>query len=175
MIRVILINCAMLLLTFTLTVKLNAQNIYFNFSNGTNTSYNLSDVRKLTYDEDVLNLHLWDGTIYSWNVSTVGNYQFDENSLQIEDFLNLANIWEVTIYPNPANSFFNVAFFLPQEDNITIELFDTQGNLIHTEKTGNVSSGRHTISVEINGLPNGIYLCKLTGQKQMVTKKIIKE
>jgi len=56
------------------TTELNAQSIHFNYTDGTNASYNLEDVRKITFDADVMNLHLWDGSVYSWNVSTIGYY-----------------------------------------------------------------------------------------------------
>ena len=66
----------LLLLSFIGIVGIgNAQSIHFNFIDGTNTSYNLEDLRKITFDADVMNLHMLDGSLYAWNVSTIGHYQ----------------------------------------------------------------------------------------------------
>ena len=59
------------------SISSKAQSIYFNYSNGTNAAYNLTDVRKITFVADEMNLQLFDGSVYSWNVSSIGHYQYD--------------------------------------------------------------------------------------------------
>ena len=77
-----------------LTVSSQAQSIYFNYTNGTNASYLLEDVRKITFDNDVMNLHFLDGTLYAWNVSTIGYYQYEESALGVEEVLGRGNAWQ---------------------------------------------------------------------------------
>ncbi len=43
----------------------HAQSIYFNYTDGTNAAYNLADIRKITFDVDLMQLHMNDGSIYS--------------------------------------------------------------------------------------------------------------
>ena len=43
----------------------------------TQSSYGLEDVRKITFDGDLMNLHLLDGSLYTWNVSTILNVSFN--------------------------------------------------------------------------------------------------
>ena len=87
-----------------------AQSIHFNYTDGTNASYNLEDVRKITFDADVMNLHLLDGSVYAWNVSTIGHYEYDETSLNLNEWISAANAWEVSVYPNPTSTDLQLGF-----------------------------------------------------------------
>ena len=71
-----------IILGFLLSIiaSVNAQTIDFNYTDGTTSSYNLNDIRKITFDVDIMNLHLWDGTIYSWDVNTIGQYEYNEGT-----------------------------------------------------------------------------------------------
>jgi hypothetical protein len=151
-----------------------AQSIQFNYTDGTNTSYNLEDVRKITFDNDVMNLHLLDGSIYSWNVSTIGYYQYDESSLNIQEWLNNKNEWELTLFPNPTSSVLNVSFNLPESDEVSIELYDMKGKLILTKNLGKKETGAHQEVLNLTIVPKGTYVCRLAGQKNTIKKQLIK-
>ena len=165
---------AMLGITMLFAVGLRAQSIHFNYTDGTNASYNLEDVRKITFDTDLMNLHLWDGTVYAWNVSTIGYYQYDESSLNVQAWLNKANAWEVVIFPNPPSTNLNVRYNLPKEDVITIALYDMQGKLVLIKNLGKLSPGEHQESLDVSNLPKSTYVCHINGRNQSVTKSIIK-
>jgi hypothetical protein len=151
-----------------------AQSIHFNYTDGTNAAYNLEDVRKVTFNADVMNLHLLDGSVYAWNVSTIGYYQYDESSVNLLEWLNNANGWEVNVYPNPTSTSLNISFNLPQADDVSINLYDTQGKLISEKKIGKKESGKHQEILDLTGIPQGTYICRISGQKNMITKQVIK-
>ena len=152
-----------------------AQSIHFNYTDGTNASYNLEDVRKITFDADVMNLYLLDGSVYAWNVSTIGDYQYDETLVNVQEWLNNANAWEMAVYPNPTNSMLNIRFQLPKEDNISIALIDIQGKLLLYKNLGNKAVGEHQETFDLNGIPQGTYICLISGQKNTITKQLIKQ
>ena len=165
---------AMLGITMLFAVGLRAQSIHFNYTDGTNASYNLEDVRKITFDADLMNLHLLDGSVYAWNVSTIGDYQYNESLLNVQEWLNSANAWEVVIFPNPTSTNLNVRYNLPKEDVITIALFDMQGKLILQKCLGIQVSGEQQQTLDVSNLPEGSYVCRIKGQHQTVTKTVIK-
>ena len=152
-----------------------AQSIHFNYTNGTNASHNLQDVRKITFDADVMNLHLLDGSVYAWNVSSIGFYEYDESSVNIEDWLNQANAWDVEVYPNPTSTLLNVQFNLPKEDKLFIGLYDVQGKLVLEKSLGNSNAGEHKEMLDLTHLPNGTYVCRISGQQHSITKKVFKQ
>jgi hypothetical protein len=152
-----------------------AQSIHFNYTDGTNASYNLEDVRKITFDADVMNLHLLDGSVYAWNVSTIGHYEYDETSLNLNEWISAANAWEVQVYPNPTSTNLHVRFNLPKEDEISIALYDLQGKMILEKKMGNKISGEHQETLDLKDLPQGTYVCRITGKQNSITKQVIKQ
>jgi hypothetical protein len=156
------------------TSQLKSQSIYFNFTNGTNSSYNLQDVRKITFDADLMNLHLWDGSMFSWNVSTIGYYEHNQSSSNVQELLNVANSWDVAIFPNPPSTTLNVIYNLPKEDEITIALFDMQGNLILQKSLGKQVFGEHQETLDLTNIPQGTYVCRISGRQNTITKTAIK-
>ena len=165
---------AMLGITMLFAVGLRAQSIHFNYTDGTNASYNLEDVRKITFDANLMNLHLLDGSVYGWNVSTIGDYQYNESSLNVQEWLNSANAWEVVIFPNPTSTNLNLRYNLPKDDEITIALFDMQGKLILQKSLGKQVSGEQQQTLDVSNLHEGSYVCRIKGQHQTVTKTVIK-
>ena len=165
---------ALLLATMLMGTMSFAQSIHFNYTDGTNASYNLEDVRKITFDIDVMNLHMLDGSVYAWNVSTIGYYQYDETSLNLQEWLNNANAREVTIFPNPTSSTLTVRFNLPLSDEVSIELYDIQEKLILTKSLGKKETGEHQEVLDLSNVSEGSYLCRLSGQKNTITKQLIK-
>lgn len=164
----------MLGITILFAVGLRAQSIHFNYTDGTNASYNLEDVRKITFDSDLMNLHLLDGSVYGWNVSTIGDYQYNESSLYVQEWLNSANAWEVVIFPNPTSTNLNLRYNLPKDDEITIALFEMQGKLILQKSLGKQVSGEQQQTLDVSNLKEGSYVCRIKGQHQTVTKTVIK-
>lgn len=165
---------AVIVIALLFTFGLRAQSIYFNYTDGTNSSYNLEDVRKITFDADLMNLHFWDGSMYGWNVSTIGDYQYNESSLNVQEWLNSANAWEVVIFPNPTSTNLNLRYNLPKDDEINIALFDMQGKLFLRKSLGKQLSGEQQQTLDVSNLPEGSYVCRIKGQHQTVTKTVIK-
>jgi hypothetical protein len=152
---------------------LAAQSVHFNYTDGTLASYNLEDVKKITFDSDVMNLHLQDGSFFSWNVSTIGFYQYDETTINTSELINLANAWEVGIFPNPTSTYLNVRFNLPHETEISISLFDVQGKLILTKDLGEKKSGEHIETLDLKNLAQGKYVCRISSPQNAISKQVI--
>jgi hypothetical protein len=164
----------MLVLSLFVVKDSFTQNIYFNYTDGTSASYNLQDVRKVTFTDDVMNLHLWDGAIYSWNVSTIGHYEYNETA-NIEDILTTVNNLNVRVFPNPVNTNLHVQFNTVKEDLITVSLFDLNGNVLIEKNLGKLGSGAHQEILELLKVPQGTYVCRISGQQSSITKQVVKQ
>jgi hypothetical protein len=152
-----------------------AQSIYFNYTNGTEASYALADVRKITFDDDVMNLHFIDGSLYSWNVSTIGYYKYDESLLNVQEWLNQANAREVIVYPNPTEASVNLQFHVPVADDVSLSLMDAQGKLMLEKKLGALPPGVHHETLDLGHLPQGMYVCRIAGRQHSINKQIVKK
>jgi len=151
------------------------QEIHFDYTDGTHGTYALEDVRKITFSGDVMNLHLLDGSEYSWNVSTISKYEYEETAVNTQEFLDKANAWDLAIFPNPTSTNLNVSFNSPQADDISITLYDLQGKVVLEKNLGTTAVGKHQQVLDISALTNGVYVCKISGGNNSVTKQIIKK
>ena len=152
--------------------SVNAQTIDFNYTDGTTSSYNLIDVRKITFDVDVMNLHLWDGTVYSWDVNTIGQYEHNEGTLGV---LQTLNDLKIKIFPNPTEDLLNLNFHYPKQGKLIMELYDIAGNLVLNRDFIELDSGLNQQSIDVSEIKSGIYNCRLIFENYSITKKIIKQ
>jgi hypothetical protein len=64
---------------------------------------------------------------------------------------------------------------LPQADEVSINLYDTQGKLISEKQIGKKESGKYQEVIDLTNIPQGIYVCRITGKHNTITKQIIKQ
>jgi flagellar basal-body rod modification protein FlgD len=159
------------------TVAVQAQNVHFNFTDGTQQSYALQDVRKTTFTDDVMNLHLTDGTVYSWNVSTIGHYEFDE-LVTVGNEPHAPTLALMKVYPNPTTGSLSVEYALEAETSVTIELRDMQGRTVRQMELGTQPAGQHTAQwdgTDTQGRPAaaGTYLCRIITPRVQMSRTFI--
>jgi hypothetical protein len=110
------------------------------------------------------------------DIQVIANNQCGSDTLiaQVQVIIVLPGIEQATesdsnvpnAFPNP---FTDKLFIDPKEENTSIEIYDIFGKMILTEK---YSSSK---CIDVSRLTKGIYLLHLINNKNMVTKKIIKE
>ena len=83
---------------------------------------------------------------------------------------NLVN--NVTVYPNPASNNASVDFNLTSDNNVSIVLVNTVGQLIMSENLGNMNTGIHTYQMDASSLSNGLYFLNITVGNNTITKKV---
>lgn len=80
----------------------------------------------------------------------------------------------VNLFPNPVNDVLNIQYSGNSLNEMQIEIFDVTGKSILVQKFYNVESGQQ-ISLNVNSLRKGIYLCKIHSDKQIIRiEKFIK-
>ena len=164
----VILGC--LLLHFVTLV--NAQTIDFSFNDGNTSSYNLDDVRKITFDSDIMNLHLLDGNIYSWNIGAIGHYEYNEGTVQLIELINKMN---VKMFPNPSADILNITYFISHRDKVSLDIYDSQGQLIIVKNIGPQSEGINQITIDVGDFKTGNYSCRLSVGNLSVVKKMIKQ
>jgi serine protease AprX len=81
-----------------------------------------------------------------------------------------------SIYPNPFNSSFQVAFYSPVKQTVLIELFDISGKQIYSQlKTFDVYSDNRFILSGADNIAVGVYLLTLKTDLKIYHEKIVKQ
>jgi hypothetical protein len=73
-------------------------------------------------------------------------------------------------YPNPFNPMTNIAFTLPRDGNVRLQVFDVRGRLVDTLIDGPTTAGSHTVPFDGTGLASGTYFYRLQGGGEVVTR-----
>ena len=76
-------------------------------------------------------------------------------------------------YPNPFNSNTRVNFYIPYDDRIRLDIYNLRGELITTPLNTYLGSGDHNLSLELKGLPSGVYIYRLSSTHNQINKKFV--
>ena len=80
----------------------------------------------------------------------------------------------IHLFPNPVNDVLNIQYSGSRLNDVQIEICDIAGRRISVQKFYDVEPGQQ-ISLNVNSLRKGIYLCKMLSDKQVIrTEKFIK-
>jgi len=90
----------------------------------------------------------------------------EKEELVLEKLGSLNSV-EVVLYPNPATNFINVN--VDNEQNFEIEVYDLIGNLVITQKLGELSNTENRL--DISNLQKGVYLMHIISTTERLIKK----
>ncbi len=76
-------------------------------------------------------------------------------------------------YPNPFNPTTTIPFYLENNAEITLAVYNARGQKVTTLQKGFVESGRHTVQFYGKDLPSGFYLSKLENGNNVETRNMI--
>jgi len=83
------------------------------------------------------------------------------------DHLQVSNV-----FPNPTKDAAQINVTLPQDEQLTLELFDNTGKLLRTQQQ-QVGAGVQTLELDLDGLIAGLYVVKLQTNQNSVYRKVV--
>ncbi len=122
------------------------------------------------------------GTDYSYNdfqVKPATKYYYRLKSVETNGNIQYSNVIEIftgernafaQIFPVPATEKLYLRTFLPQEDNILLEVYDLKGNKAAQQTWKSLSEGNHTLEINISELAKGNYLLKIHLKESGITE-----
>ncbi len=77
-------------------------------------------------------------------------------------------------YPNPFNPATIISYQLSSSSKVLLQVYDVLGREVKTLVDSQENAGIHSVSFNANGLPSGIYLCRLeTGTNTSMMKMVL--
>jgi hypothetical protein len=129
----------------------------------TETKYNTDGDRILETQYE------FDASTKVWKITATLYYYYSNFRATPADIQNAPSETPINVYPNPVNCF-SVLNIRSEEILNKIEIYSISGSLIQRKNTG--SSTQFSLS-ELNIFKPGIYLIKLVGTTDTITKKLI--
>jgi hypothetical protein len=84
---------------------------------------------------------------------------------------NLEDVVKVTLYPNPASDIVNIKLGSPLDGEVKLFLLDSRGKLIKTDFMEETAVEKE---INLQDLPAGLYLLKMTKGKLSNVYKVVK-
>ena len=109
-----------------------------------------------------------------------GAVRVEVNIEETGDTIEIPEVQGITsIYPNPFNPSTTIDYYLNNDENVLIEIYNIKGQRIKEFNLGRQSKGNHTLvwnAMDNNNknLPSGIYFTKMNiGNKSYLEKMIL--
>jgi hypothetical protein len=111
---------------------------------------------------------------YSYRLKQIDNDGKYEFSKSIYVDLNApANFDLKQNYPNPFNPSTTISFNLPENEFVTLKVFNAIGEEVLTLFEGNLEAGVHTYNFNASDFPSGLYIYNLTANNKKQTRKML--
>ena len=150
------------------TANLFAQStLYVKNKSGTQTSFALSSIKKLTFAAGNMTVTKTDASTQNFALSSNRYLSFKDIGTGVLTMENTESS-TLTVFPNPASNFLQIN----SAEDISgrqVQIINLQGQVVLQTVLQS-----QTTSVNITGLQTGIYLCRVQNQKQVNTIKFIK-
>ncbi|MCF8373132.1 MAG: T9SS type A sorting domain-containing protein [Bacteroidales bacterium] len=118
---------------------------------------------------------------YRWSVQSVDN-NFEGSAFAPEQSVTIVGIdeseanKEMQLYqniPNPFSGKTNIGFYIPQSEDIELNLYDNQGKLIQVLASGRFEKGNHSVEFNSGDLAFGNYYYSLKAGNGTISRKMI--
>jgi hypothetical protein len=115
-----------------------------------------------------------------WTDERSGGFNMDIFTSEITEILSndpvtgVPNKYELLQnYPNPFNPTTTIRFALPEASFVTIDIYNTMGQLVKSIANGSYPIGNHSVNFNAGNLSSGVYFYKLTADSFTETKKMM--
>jgi hypothetical protein len=76
-------------------------------------------------------------------------------------------------YPNPFNPSTTIAYSVPETQEVTLNVFNTNGQVVQTLVNGMVERGDHKVVFDASSLSSGVYIYTLQTPNQTAVRKMV--
>ena len=162
-------NILLLALVLLSSMGIKAQNLVVTLTNASIETFPISSIKSIKFGNSTMILNELNGTVTTWDISDINNYDFS-NSVGLNDQMNIENS-TLQLFPNPSNNLVNIQFSGVQVGNIVIDIIDVNGKQIQEVYRG-AHEGQQTYQWFSSSV-KGIYFCRISTNKKVITKPII--
>ncbi len=169
-------NKRLLCVVFLLSIgfsSLKAQNaLCVKEKSGTQTSFTLNGLRKLTFPTGSMMVNKTDGSTSTYTFSAIRSLTFSNLVNNVSPIVKKER-GNLTLYPNPVIDQLQMSYETLKDGNVLVEIIDFQGRILHRQ-TISCQEGTNQATISVAQLQKGLYLFRLQNRKNIETIKFIK-
>jgi len=152
---------------------LQAQNsLYLNEKSGTQTSFTLNGLRKLTFPAGSMMVNKTDGSTSTYAFSAIRSLTFSDLINNVSPMVKKEHS-NLTLYSNPVIDQLQISYETLKEGSVQAEIIDFQGRVLHRQ-TIRCQEGTNQATIPVAQLQRGLYLFRLQNGNNVETIKFIK-
>jgi len=152
---------------------LYAQNkLYVKEKAGTQTSFTLNSVRKLTFVTGNMTVNKTNGNTGTYSLSTIRYLSFKDFTTDVSH-ISLQESNTLILYPNPVIDQLQISYETAKAGIVQVEIFDVKGKLLH-QQILNSQIGTNHATIPVVKLTKGLYICCLQNGNKFETLKFLK-
>jgi hypothetical protein len=161
----------LLLLVFGLT-GLQAQQMYVKEKGGKQSSYLLTDIRKMSFSSGNIAIQKINGSSDQFSMSGLRYLNFTDLSVGIAPLAETSREINLQVYPNPVVDVLNIKLKTAVTQPGIIEILSLVGKVVYVEK---INGHSDIYQINASSLAKGLYLCRITNGTIIETIKFIKQ
>jgi len=139
---------------------------------GTQTSFTLSALRKLTFPAGSIAVSITDGSTSTYAFNTIRSLTFSDIITNVAPIVKKERN-NLTLYPNHVVDQLQISYEMLKEGSVQVEIIDFQGRVLHRQ-TIRCQKGANQATIPVAKLQKGMYLFRLQNGKNGETIKFIK-
>ena len=87
--------------------------------------------------------------------------------------INLNQVEDLIAFPNPTQGAFQVQFKIAEESDVNLSLYNEVGQMVQNILDKHMPIGSYRYSVDLERLPDGVYILTLKTEKQVLDSKLL--
>lgn len=95
----------------------------------------------------------------------------DRTNVDVAEIQVNNNINNLIVYPNPVSKILNIDFSVPTSTQCEVAIYSLKGKLVKSIMNDRLQKGSKHLSISVEGMKSGIYLCKISTP---IAKKVVK-
>jgi hypothetical protein len=152
---------------------LKAQNaLIINEKTGTQTSFSINSLRKLTFPTGSILVNKTDGSTSNFALGAIRSLNFSDIIISISQ-IDIGGRGKLTLYPNPVIDQLHIAYNTHIVGSVFLKITDLQGRIMH-QQTISSQMGTNQIIILVTELRGGLYLFHLQNGNSVESIKFLK-
>ena len=149
---------------------LQAQKMYVSETNGIQTAHPLANIKRMTFPSGYLVVSSTIGIEDSYALNELSYLNFNDLTLSVAQPIQMAQ--QLFVYPNPVLDVLNISISDKSQLITNLETISIDGRMVQ-QQILNTKYQLHQVNV--SGLPQGLYFCKINNDTTTQTIKFIKQ